>query len=80
MISGRFMGYLALGNHFTFGKLTVFADFMNRSFVDKMSFLSDNPAIISLSKDKRFSKYFKKYQLISLPSPCSRPSNVLSLM
>jgi hypothetical protein len=31
-----------------------------------MTFLLDNPAIISLSKDKRFSKYFKKYQLISL--------------
>ena len=31
-----------------------------------MTFLSDNPAIISLSKDKRFSNYFKKYQLISL--------------
>lgn len=31
-----------------------------------MTFLSDNPAIISLSKDKRFSKYFKKNQLISL--------------
>lgn len=31
-----------------------------------MTFLSDNPAIISLSKDKRFSKYFRKYQLISL--------------
>ena len=31
-----------------------------------MTFLSDNPAIISLSKDKRFGKYFKKYQLISL--------------
>ncbi len=31
-----------------------------------MTFLSDNPAIISLSKDKRFSKYFKKYQLISM--------------
>ena len=31
-----------------------------------VTFLSDNPAIISLSKDKRFSKYFKKYQLISL--------------
>ena len=31
-----------------------------------MTFLSDNPAIISLSKDKRFSRYFKKYQLISL--------------
>lgn len=31
-----------------------------------MTFLSDNPAIISLSKDKRFNQYFKKYQLISL--------------
>ncbi len=31
-----------------------------------MTFLSDNPAIISLSKDRRFSKYFRKYQLISL--------------
>ena len=31
-----------------------------------MTFLSDNPAIISLSKDHNFSKYFKKYQLISL--------------
>lgn len=31
-----------------------------------MTFLSDNPAIISLSKDKNFSQYFKKYQLISL--------------
>lgn len=31
-----------------------------------LTFLSDNPAIISLSKDKKFSRYFKKYQLISL--------------
>ena len=31
-----------------------------------MTFLSDNPAIISLSKDRKFSSYFKKYQLISL--------------
>ncbi len=31
-----------------------------------MTFLSDNPAIIALSKDKAFSAYFKKYQLISL--------------
>ena len=31
-----------------------------------MTFLSDNPAIISLANDKRFSSYFKKYQLISL--------------
>ena len=31
-----------------------------------MTLLSDNPAIISLSQDKRFSSYFKKYQYISL--------------
>lgn len=31
-----------------------------------MTFVSDNPAIISLSKDKRFSSYFRKYELISL--------------
>ncbi len=31
-----------------------------------MTFLSDNPAIISLSQDKRFSAYFKKFQYISL--------------
>lgn len=31
-----------------------------------MTFLSDNPAIITLAKDKRFGTYFKKYQLISL--------------
>ncbi|MBP5486054.1 MAG: hypothetical protein J6Y06_00250 [Bacteroidales bacterium] len=31
-----------------------------------MTFLSDNPAIITLSKDKRFASYFKKYQFISL--------------
>ncbi|MCR4737828.1 MAG: hypothetical protein K5846_06670 [Bacteroidales bacterium] len=31
-----------------------------------MTFLSDNPAIITLSKDKNFSRYFKKYQLVSL--------------
>lgn len=31
-----------------------------------LTFLSDNPAIISLSKDRKFSQYFKKYQLISL--------------
>lgn len=31
-----------------------------------MTFLSDNPAIISLSRDKKFSSYFKKYQFISL--------------
>ena len=31
-----------------------------------MTFLSDNPAIISLAQDKRFACYFKKYQFISL--------------
>ena len=31
-----------------------------------MTFLSDNPAIISLAQDERFSSYFKKYQYISL--------------
>ncbi|MGM9741059.1 MAG: nucleoside recognition domain-containing protein [Candidatus Cryptobacteroides sp.] len=31
-----------------------------------MTFLSDNPAIITLAQDRKFSKYFKKYQLISL--------------
>ena len=31
-----------------------------------ITFLSDNPAIISLSNDKNFNSYFKKYQLISL--------------
>ncbi|MCQ2285631.1 MAG: nucleoside recognition domain-containing protein [Bacteroidales bacterium] len=31
-----------------------------------MTFLSDNPAIITLSKDKIFSKFFKKYQIASL--------------
>lgn len=31
-----------------------------------MTFLSDNPAIIALSQDKRFTAYFKKFQYISL--------------
>ena len=31
-----------------------------------MTFLSDNPAIIALGKDRTFSSYFKKYQLVSL--------------
>lgn len=31
-----------------------------------MTFLSDNPAIMSLAQDKKFSSYFKKYQFISL--------------
>ena len=31
-----------------------------------MTFLSDNPAIIALSKDRKFASNFKKYQLVSL--------------
>ncbi|MDE7427183.1 MAG: nucleoside recognition domain-containing protein [Muribaculaceae bacterium] len=31
-----------------------------------LTFLSDNPAIIALSHDKRFSMYFKKFEFISL--------------
>lgn len=31
-----------------------------------VTFLSDNPAIISLSKNEKFSRYFKVYQLVSL--------------
>lgn len=31
-----------------------------------MTFFSDNPAIISLSKDKNFASYFRNYELISL--------------
>ena len=30
------------------------------------TFLSDNPAIITLAHDKNFNRYFKKYQLVSL--------------
>lgn len=30
-----------------------------------MPFLSDNPAVLTLAKDKNFSRYFKKYQFIS---------------
>ncbi|MEE4198291.1 MAG: hypothetical protein V2I54_11655 [Bacteroidales bacterium] len=36
------------------------------SLAGLMTFFSDNPAIISLSNDKNFSRYFKKYELISL--------------
>ncbi len=31
-----------------------------------MTFMSDNPAIITLAKDKKFARFFKKYQLVSL--------------
>ena len=31
-----------------------------------LAFLSDNPAVIGLAKDKRFASHFKKFQLISL--------------
>lgn len=30
-----------------------------------MPFLSDNPAVLTLAKDRKFSSYFKKYQFIS---------------
>src|SRR6056297_2874603 len=36
------------------------------SLAGLMTFFSDNPAIISLSNDKYYSRYFKKYELISL--------------
>ncbi len=36
-----------------------------------MTFLSDNPAIIALSKDRSFASYFKKYQLVSLTNFCT---------
>ncbi len=36
------------------------------SLAGLMTFFSDNPAIISLSNDKHFSKYFRKFELISL--------------
>ena len=36
------------------------------SLAGVLTFLSDNPAIISLSNDKNFNKYFKKFELISL--------------
>ena len=31
-----------------------------------MTFMSDNPAIITLAHDRNFNRYFKKYQLVSL--------------
>jgi len=31
-----------------------------------ITFLSDNPAIITLAKDRKFARYFRKYELISL--------------
>jgi hypothetical protein len=36
------------------------------SLAGLMTFFSDNPAIIGLSNDKYYSRYFKKYELISL--------------
>ncbi|MFO7828004.1 MAG: hypothetical protein R6V23_05245 [Bacteroidales bacterium] len=36
------------------------------SLAGLMTFFSDNPAIISLSNDKNFSRYFKQHELISL--------------
>ena len=31
-----------------------------------LTFISDNPAIIAMAQDKKFSRYFRKYQFISL--------------
>ncbi|MFO8234198.1 MAG: hypothetical protein R6U04_02165 [Bacteroidales bacterium] len=36
------------------------------SLAGLMTFFSDNPAIISLSNDKNYSSYFKRYELVSL--------------
>lgn len=36
------------------------------SLAGLMTFFSDNPAIIALSKDENFSSYFKKHELVSL--------------
>lgn len=36
------------------------------SLAGLMTFFSDNPAIISLSNDKNFSKFFRNYELVSL--------------
>ncbi len=36
------------------------------SLAGLMSFFSDNPAVISLSTDKNFSRYFRTYELISV--------------
>lgn len=36
------------------------------SLAGLMTFFSDNPAIISLSNDKNFSRYFKQHELVSL--------------
>lgn len=36
------------------------------SLAGLMTFFSDNPAIISLSNDKKFRSYFKSYELVSL--------------
>jgi len=36
------------------------------SLAGLMTFFSDNPAIISLSNDKNFARYFRNYELISL--------------
>ena len=48
-LPGSFISYLALGNRFKYGNLTVFADFMNRSLVDRMSFLRDFTVIGKVS-------------------------------
>lgn len=48
-LPGRYINYIALGNHFTFGRLSVFADFMNRLLMDEVSFLKDFTVIGKLT-------------------------------
>lgn len=60
-LPGRFINYLALGNHFTFGRFSVFADFMNRSLMDSVSFLKDFTVIgkVEYSLGERFRVFGK---------------------
>lgn len=60
-LPGKFINYLALGNHFTFGRFSVFADFMNRSLMDSASFLRDFTVIgkVEYSLGDRFRVFGK---------------------
>lgn len=60
-LPGRFINYVALGNHFTVGKLSVFVDFMNRSLMDKASVLRDFTVIgkVGYSFNDRLSVFAK---------------------
>lgn len=46
---GEFVSYLALGTRFTFGKLSFFLDYMNRSLADKVTFFRDFSVIGKLA-------------------------------